>query len=72
MRHENDSHYTIKHKRDGRTEEQVTADWEAGNSRCIHCCDLPVDEWDVICDCLLFHVWDEQTIQIASFGRKNA
>jgi hypothetical protein len=28
--------------------------WDAGESRCPHCLDVPEEEWEVICDCLLY------------------
>ena len=61
----------IHDNKDGKLSEKEIWDlWEQNKSSCGYCMGVSDMEWETICDCGLFQQWNEETLRIASFGRK--
>ena len=62
----------IHDNKDNLSEDKISELWQQGKSRCGYCLGASAKEWEIICDCLLFQQWDAETLQIASFGIREA
>ena len=64
--------YRLIHNNDDNklSEAEIKSLWLQNKSRCGYCIGIATSEWEIICDCFLYQKWNEETLRIASFGKK--